>query len=48
MTIKNIFWKIYGVVHAMSSYKRLYFIGLFVAAGRMVARVFLNLWDMIE
>lgn len=46
--ILKIFMKIYGVVHQMSSYKRLYFLGLFVMAGRLVTRVCLNLWNMIE
>ena len=46
--IKKILYKIYVVVHEMSSYKRLYFIGLIVFAGRIVGRVFMNLWDMFE
>ena len=44
----NIGAKFYGWVHKMSSYKRLYFIGLFIMAGRLVARAFMNVWDMIE
>ncbi|HOW59363.1 MAG TPA: hypothetical protein PLO78_06545 [Candidatus Omnitrophota bacterium] len=44
----KIFHTCWHWAHEMSSYRRIYFLGLLVMAGRVVSRVFLNLWDMIE
>jgi hypothetical protein len=46
--ILEIFLGFHGLVRKLASYKRLYFLGLFVMAGRLVTRVCLNIWNMFE